>query len=299
MNRLAISHGRWLSVFFVFLAACLLLNGVPVSGDEKDPPAKAGEEGLFSLPGNLPDKLPDSPAERYEVKLDQEKFYLFVPKNYNARESFGLVAFIYAADEMNVPADWKKTLAARKMLYIAPQNVGNNREVARRVTLGIVAIRKMMELYNIDAKRVYIAGHSGGAKVACRIAYTQPDLVHGVIANCAALQPSDSTSDKDALEKIKSQVGIAIITGPKDFNYDGLKQIGDSLAKDEYRAKLFDVPGMGHQIAKSSTLVEAMNWFEPREKPASADKSSKAKETTEKKSATQENKDKSKEKKKK
>jgi predicted esterase len=259
------------------IAAWLLLLGVgKAAGVPPRPPARGGQEGLYALRGELPKDLPQGPLFDYDLQLEREQFYLYVPPNYHGRQSFGLIAFVNAADQMAVPNDWKKVLANRKLLYIAPQNVGNNQPVPRRTLAAVVAIRKMSELYKIDPQRVYITGHSGGAKVACIVAYSQPDLIQGVIPMCGFLFPQPGQQDKKTLEKVKSQVGFAVITGPRDFNHQGLVTFyNERLVPEKYQAKLFDVPGMGHQIAPGQVLNIALTWLESRNAPSPVDKRAK------------------------
>jgi predicted esterase len=267
----------FLSLRVVTAVGLLTLGGRAAAGASPQPPASAGQEGLFNLPGEVPKDLPRGPLFDYDLKLEREQFYLFVPPNYRGREPFGLIAFVHAADQMNVPIDWKKTLARRKLLYIAPQNVGNNQKVPRRVLVTVVAIRKMMELYDVDPQRVYVTGHSGGAKVACFVAFTQPDLVRGAMPICGFLFPRFDKDEKQWLEKVKSQVGFALITGSKDFNRQYIvADYNEKLVKENYRAKLFDVPGMGHQIARGQTLAAALTWLESRDGASESEKHSKA-----------------------
>jgi predicted esterase len=262
----------------IVTAVALLMLGVRAAvGVSPQPPARAGQEGLFSLPGELPKDLPRGPLFDYDLKLEREQFYLFVPPNYRGREPFGLIAFVHAADQMNVPVDWKKTLVRRKLLYIAPQNIGNNQPVPRRALLTVAAIRKMIELYEVDPHRVYITGHSGGAKVAGLVAFAQPDLIRGAMPMCGFLFPKFGEKDKQWLEKVKSQVGFALITGSKDFNRQYIvADYNERLVKEKYRVKLFDVPGMGHQIARAQTLNAALSWLESRDAASDADKRPKA-----------------------
>jgi predicted esterase len=258
-------------------AAGLLSPGRTVAADGVEPPpappARANQEGLFALPGELPKDLPTGSLFKYDVKLEQEKFYLFVPPGYRGREPYGLMAFINADDYMEVPRDWKGVLGRHKLLYVAPQNVGNHQEVSRRALLAVVAIRKMMELYKVDPKRVYLAGFSGGAKVVCLVALVQPELVRGALPICGFIFPSLKEKDRLVLEKAKSQVGIALITGPKDPNHGSIwSGYNDRLVPGKYRAKVFDVPGMGHQIARGQTLNAALGWIEAGNKKAGGDR---------------------------
>jgi predicted esterase len=259
---------RFVAIFVVAATVGTLFIGHSGFAATPDLPVPPGREGLVALPGDLPSEQPTNPDFREDVKLDQERFYLFVPPNYRGNERFGLVAFVNAGDQMNLPAEWRRTLADRKLLYIAPQGVGNRHPVSRRVSIALVAIRKMIELYDVDPARIFVAGHSGGAKVACALATTEPDLVRGVVANCAVVPPSDVIDDEDSLKKVKSQVGFAIVTGPKDFNHESIVAIHDQLTADGYRVKLFDVAGMAHQLPRAGTLAAALDWLDGREKPA-------------------------------
>jgi predicted esterase len=261
------------AVLVVGAAACLTISsGVAAS---EPPPAQAGQEGIFLLPGALPQDLPHGPMFDHDLKWHEEKFYLFIPPNYRGREPFGLIAFIHAGDQMGVPKDWKNVLARNKLLYVAPQGVGNNQPVPRRALLAVAAISKMMELYEVDPRRVFVTGHSGGAKVACLVAFTQPELISGALPICGVAFPPDGDADKELLKKAKSQVGFALITGSKDFSHDSIAAYYNDLAAEKFRVKLFDVPNMPHQIARGPTLNAALNWLEGRDEPPHTDGQSK------------------------
>ena len=250
----------------------------PPRGAARTPAAQATQEGLLTLTGKLPeipDKVPQ--AADYQLKLEDEKFYLCVPPNYRGTEPFGLLVFIHAADEMGLPPDWKPLLAKRKLLYIAPQRVGNGHFNNRRVGMAIVAICKMMETYRIDPKRVYVTGLSGGARIACLTAFIHPNLVSGVLPMCGAEFPGvvpkklatrddpygAFQGDPKLVEKAKANVGFALISGPKDFRHGNILDIyNGGYAPQKYRAKVFDVPGMGHEMAPARVLDMALDWLE-------------------------------------
>jgi predicted esterase len=252
------------NVFRPFLIACLL-GGASVSTAAG--PALANQEGLVTLPGDLPEIANPSPGFKYDPNLTLEQFYVCVPPGAGGRKPFGVLAFINAGDEMGLPPGWKGVLAHQRLLYIAPQNVGNTRDVSIRAGTTVVAIAKMMELYKVDPKRVYVAGFSGGAKVACVVAYHHPDLVRGVLPICGffhpRLRPEFGPQDKELLQKAREEVGFALITGPKDPNHANMLDACDKILEpEEYRATIFDVPGMGHEIPAAPTIRAAIAWLE-------------------------------------
>lgn len=261
----------WKSVGGVIVAIGLWLGGGAnpsrAADDVGGPPARSGQQGLFSLPGRMP-KIPNPVSLfDYDVKLDQEKFYLCIPPNYRGREPFGLLAMVNAGDQMDLPPDWEPLLAKYKLIYLAPQGVGNAHATSRRGGLTVAAIYKMMELYEIDPQRVYVTGLSGGSKVACNIGFYHPDLVHGVVLMCGVMFPAPFTlntfeCDASLIEKTKASVGFALVTGSKDFNRPGiLKTFNEGYTPGGYRVKLFDTPGMGHELARTKTLEAALKWL--------------------------------------
>lgn len=252
------------NVFRAFLIACLL-GGASVS--RAAGPALANQEGLVTLPGDLPKIANPSPGFRYDPNLTQQKFHICVPPGYDGRKPFGVLAFINAGDEAGLPPGWKGVLAQQRLLSIAPQNVGNARDVSMRAGTTVVAIAKMMELYKVDPQRVYVAGFSGGAKVACVVAYHHPDLVRGVLPICGfihpRLRPEFGPRDKELLQKARDEVGFALITGPKDPNHASmLDAFGKILEPEDYRATVFDVPGMGHELPGAPTIRAAVVWLD-------------------------------------
>jgi hypothetical protein len=68
------------------------------------------------------------------------------------------------------------------------------------------------------------------------------------------------------VEKAKANVGFALITGPNDFRHGNILDIyNGGYAAQKYRAQVFDVPGMGHQVAPARVLDFALDWLERSE----------------------------------
>lgn len=246
------------------IAVLLSLPNFASAADAR--PAAAGKEGLFTLPGktpNIPNKIP---SIEYDLNLAQEKFYLRIPLGYKDQRPHGLFVFTNHSDRMGIPKDWKSVLARHKLIYVAPQNVGNDKFTNRRVGMTVVAIHKMMELYKIDPKRVYVGGLSGGAKIACIIGFLNPDLVSGTVPMCGVVFPAPHSGfqcDPKLAEKAKAKVGFALVTGARDFNHGGMLNCYEhAFVPKQYRAKVFDVPNMGHTYASGKTLNSALNWLE-------------------------------------
>ncbi|MEO5959292.1 MAG: hypothetical protein ABIR80_09260, partial [Opitutaceae bacterium] len=103
----------------------------------------------------------------------------------------------------------------------------------------------------IDPKRLYVAGLSGGARVACQVALT--GLAHGVVA-CSAGFPGSELPGKVPFPFF----GTAGVT---DFNYAELRRVDRELddRRAVHRVVIFDG---GHEWLPPGLAMEALAWFE-------------------------------------
>jgi dienelactone hydrolase len=143
-----------------------------------------------------------------------------------AAERFG---WIVAASENSRNGPWEPTLRAVNAMW--PALLGG---------------------YAVDERRVYTAGHSGGATVAWLVAQ-QTGQVAGVIASG---QPNPES--QIAKGKPFAWFGSA---GHSDFNFLQVKNIDARLedARATHRVEFFDG---GHQWPPSDIAVRALGWME-------------------------------------
>ena len=237
------------------------------------------------LPGFMPLYLPQHPGIDYSFDFKTERFLCHVPDTYTGREAFGLIVFIPGGKQplAGVPADWFPVLRERRLLFICPQRAYNTMDSALRQGLAVVAALKMMETHKIDPARVYVAGLSGGARIASDLGFRQPELFRGTIQSCgsdfyrpvpvdkAVKLPRDAGKEPygrleatpHEVDQARRRVRFVLITGPKDFRYGNLLDIyNGGFAKDHFQAKLIDVPGMGHATCSASALGGALDFIE-------------------------------------
>jgi len=143
-----------------------------------------------------------------------------------AAERFG---WIVAASENSRNGPWEPTLRAINAMW--PALLGG---------------------YAVDERRVYSAGHSGGATVAWLLAH-QTGQIAGVIVSG---QPDPQSEQSKA--KPFAWFGIA---GHTDFNLMEVKKIDEQLARtaSPHRMEFFDG---GHQWPPSDVIARALGWME-------------------------------------
>jgi predicted esterase len=288
-------YSMYLSQSFLRLMLSILLvffgcgAGIELSLATGNEPLMSGGKTI-QFTGECPSILQHSRYIRYDFDLNQEHFWLYVPPGYDGHEPWGLIVYTSPGPKREeLPEEWGQVLIDDKLLFICPQQDGNDQHGDRREGLAVVAALEMIKLYSIDPNRVYATGFSGGARVACRLGFHQSDIFHATIQCCGAdfNQPVPRVSVTDAdlqtypeayglldadpqeVDKAKKNLKFVLITGSADFRQHFIEDIYNGGFKNEgFNATLLNVPGMGHEPCPARTLREALDFIE---KPSSHD----------------------------
>ena len=103
--------------------------------------------------------------------------------------------------------------------------------------------------FAVDAQRVYLTGHSGGARVAMEVALGPNDIA-GVIASSAGFP--------DAEPRKSVKFPVFATAGTDDFNYLEMRRLDATLTSPHYLA-VFDG---GHTLPPDAVANEALEWLE-------------------------------------
>jgi dienelactone hydrolase len=211
--------------------AAILLAGVQVSQ-----PAR---------PGTLVEHVscPTDPTETYT---------LYLPSTYQPTRSWPLLLVFDPGGRAARAADVFREAAERFGWIVAASE--NSRNGPWEPTLRAVNAMwpALLGGYAVDERRVYAAGHSGGATVAWTLA-RQTGQIAGVIVSG---QPNPES--RDSKGKPFAWFGMA---GHVDFNYMEVKKIDQDLARTSspHRLEFFDG---GHQWPPPDLVARALAWME-------------------------------------
>ncbi len=168
------------------------------------------------------------------VDLAVERFALYAPPS-PPPGGYGLMVFIPPWTEARIPPGWIPVLDQFGVILVTAAQAGNDANVlGRRIPLAAIAARNVIDRYKVDPERVYVAGFSGGARVALRAAIAFPELFHGAFLNSGS-DPlggeGTAVPPRPLLCSFQEASRIAAATGAEDTAV---------IAKDAQSAELTD-----------------------------------------------------------
>ena len=190
--------------------------------------------------------------EKVECAADPKQSYaLYVPTRFDPKVRSPVLFCFDPGARGRVPVE-RFAAAAEKFGYIvAGSNNSRNGPWPANVAAIDAMIRDVDGFFPLDEKRVYVAGLSGGARVACQLAMN--GLAQGVVA-CSAAFPDGTTPDKVAF----AFFGTAGVT---DFNYQELRRVDRELEERRTTHRVVIHQG-GHEWLSSDLAMQALGWLD-------------------------------------
>jgi predicted esterase len=221
----------------------------------------------------------DREHPRFQVPptIVSEQLYVRHPRAQDPSRPKGVVLYLGSTDDAAVPEGWGDALDKASLIFVAPRNAGNDQPVAHRYALASLALSQLLESEDVDPSRVYVAGDSGGARLAVMLGYYEGNRIRGVIASSGAnfhapvpfgQSPNEAPygmapADPSEIDRARSDVTFVFITGGNDRRRPRIQAIVDNGFKsDGFRAHLIDLPDMAHGPCPGSALTEAIRLIE-------------------------------------
>ncbi len=209
--------------------------------------------------------------------LAKEKFLLTVPATYKHADKWGVFIWISPGDTAAIPADWEPVLAARKLLFVGALKSGNPRSIFDRVRLAVAANLALRDRFNVDGRRVYASGFSGGGRVASMVGVAYADMFSGAIpfmgvnfyedipaGDGKTTYGANFIPDEEVLAIAKKFCRYALVTGEKDFNRAGTKTVFEQGFKKEGFANVtyLEAPGVAHSLPPAKWLEQGLEFLD-------------------------------------
>ncbi len=190
----------------------------------------------------------------------RQRYQLYVPPDYKAGRTWPLIVFLSPGDDPLGWRSWRKLCADQDVFFCAAYGAGNNTPTGVRIRLVLDVFDDVRRRYAIDPDRTYLAGFSGGGRLACTIAFALPEYFGGVLAICGSnpLHPLDYLR-----HRVQERLSVALVTGEADFNRRESEVLRAPLLDElGIRSHLWLVPKMGHDLPPETVLAAAYAWLE-------------------------------------
>ena len=196
-----------------------------------------------------------------------EKFGLYVPAEKPA-EGYGLLVWVSPLDEAGMPVGWPAALDDRGVIFVTAGRSGNSTSpIGRRIPLALTAAVNAVRNYPVNPGRIWIAGFSGGARVAERMALAYPDVFSGAILDGSAdsIGPADiSLPSRKNFERLLDRTSIVLSTGRLDkYNTEDARRVVSSLRRHCFDRLSVEVrPREEHVMMNGNSLAKAIKFLD-------------------------------------
>lgn len=196
---------------------------------------------------------PGKVAEEVKVYADTSLSYaVYLPKNYTHAKPHGVVYMFDPQGDGVGPVKHYSILADMyELVVIGSWDSKNGSWATESTRIFQNLLQDTREKFNIDSNRIYLAGFSGGARVAASLAQEFPQV--RAVAGCAA-GFTPSPSDKF------SYIGIV---GMEDFNYQEMRALDETLDRTQIH-HMFEYFTGGHKWPPVNFMAKAFQFFQMR-----------------------------------
>jgi hypothetical protein len=259
-----------------------------LSASAAPPKVKPGERAMIQFA----ESPPQIEAEQLKLRLHskempgeydiaKETFEVLVPKDYKTTEPHGLFIWISASAAPNIPQDWEPVLAEKRLILIGARNSGNPRDIFDRMRMAVDANFNLRKLFNVDGRRVYVSGFSGGSRVASMLGVSFAEMFSGTMCfmgvNFYTNTPAPGGKaysmgyipDDQVLPLAKKFCRYVLVTGSNDMNHaETLSVFEGGFRKEGFsKVKLLDIPEQKHALPAAEWLRKGIEFLDEGKTP--------------------------------
>ena len=200
-----------------------------------------------------------------ETMLSEGKkrtFYLYVPKSLKPGETVPLIVLLHGSNHigLSLAEKWDDLAEREGVIFVAPDSADSS--VWSIPNDGPIFIHDLVESiktkYPINAKRVYLFGHSGGAVFALLMSLYESEYFAGIAVHAGALE-RDSEVLID-LAKRKTPIQIQVGTADNFFPLTVVRATRDMLNKRGFAVQLIEISGHNHWYYDRAPKINQAAW---------------------------------------
>ncbi|HSH10106.1 MAG TPA: PHB depolymerase family esterase [Oceanipulchritudo sp.] len=187
-------------------------------------------------------------------------FHAYVPDGHEPGKPAALLVWISPVQSALPPVDYIPVLQNENCLWIGASNLGNDAPTPLRFFSAIDAAIAMQKAWDIPADRVFVAGMSGGGRLASALAILYPEVFGGGGYFIIGANPQPEV-DEALLEQARSH-RFLFLTGSKDYNRTQMRDAyKEYMRKGFADCRFFSIRGMAHAYPSAEHFAEGLRWL--------------------------------------
>jgi dienelactone hydrolase len=207
--------------------------------------------------------------------LSRETLHARLPAGYDPRRPAGLLVWSSPTSAGVIPEVLADGLDELGIVCVAAENAGNERDVPNKFQLVFDGLATARRRYHIDDRRIYIAGMSGGGKVASILALCFPEVFAGAvpIVGLGTYSTLDESwgryrtayfaRPRERELAVARTRRMALMGGPADYNYKEMVERAALLEADGFgNVRFFVYPDMAHEMPTPRRFTDALGWLD-------------------------------------
>ncbi len=242
---------------------CCLIS--PAAAESEPKQSQLGSFVVTTSPAAI---LGAEGAARYAAILpadEQIELEFTVPKNYDPENPPGLLVYISPSKSGHIPRGWGRLTSSRNLIWVAANRSGNQVQVARRITYALMAVGLADDRYEIDSKRIYLAGFSGGARVCGLLAPSYPGVFKGAIyiGGAEVWGPEDTPPNLATMQGNR----YAFLVGSEDDNRRTALSVREKYTQAGLSNTMMKIiRRMGHSLPEARHMIAALDYLDGADK---------------------------------
>ena len=186
-----------------------------------------------------------------ELADTTQSYELYLPMWFNNKKEYPVI-FMFDPHGSGILAVENGKEAAERYGYILVGSNNSKNGIQNLTAITEALFNDVLKRYPVDESRIYVAGFSGGGRVASSLALSSGN-VRGIITCSAGLPGFDPFTAPRKFE-------IYATAGKHDFNYYEVAAISKQLDQTDWRYLVTSFDG-GHTWPPVSFINEAVAWF--------------------------------------
>jgi len=183
-----------------------------------------------------------------------QSYALYLPSNYTTEKRWPILYAFDPAARGRLPVEHFREAAEKYGWIVVGSNNSRNGPWSPVLDAWRAITKDTHARFSIDDERIYLAGFSGGARVAVQFANLCHDCVTGVIG-CGAGFPAGVTPSATMRFVFVGTVGV------DDFNFPEVKGLDEAMTKAGMMHHVQVFSGR-HEWAPANVALEAVEWLE-------------------------------------